>query len=102
RAARRTFRMLCQGDARAAELSRREHEINQELAGVQGELFRHRLAIHHAVAKVFLQASEEARRARAAQGPISEAEQQRWRTVISELRQPAGEPPALLPRGLVR
>ena len=102
RAARRTFEVLCQDSARAAELSRREHEINQELAAVDSELFRHRLAIQNSVVKAFLRASEQAWRERSAQGPISDAEHQRWRTVMGELRQPADEPPALLPRGLVR
>ena len=52
--------------------------------------------------EAFLEASEQAWRASSGQGPISEAEFDRWRTVLDELRQPAGEPPALLPRGLVR
>jgi hypothetical protein len=97
-AAHRTFRMLCQADSGAVASGRQEHEINAELVGVDAELFRRRLDIQTDVVEGFRRAFGEAWLASPARGPADAV----YRMVIGELEQPAGEPPSLLPRGLVR
>lgn len=100
RASHLAFRKLCEGDARAAAFSRREQGITEALGRIDGELFRRRLEIQRAVVEAFLEAFEQAWSAAAAAG--GRASDAVHHAVVAELHQPDGEPPALLPRGLVR
>jgi hypothetical protein len=99
RAAHRTFRLLHHADPSAEASSRQEHELNTELARVEAELFRRRLGIQNAVVEAFREVLGNVWPAPSARGLAGDLT---LRAVLGELQQPANEPPALLPGGLVR
>jgi hypothetical protein len=95
RAAQRVYASLVAEAAGAVEHSRREHAYHLELTRLDEELLARRLSIQACVVDEFTSAWEEARRL----GLVSDDLHAR---ALAELQQPPGQPPALLPLGLVR
>ena len=99
RASALAFRSLCRADARAAAHGRRASAFTEELARVDATLLHKRLDIQGAVVDAFLQAFAQAWRTAHAPEPDTDVT---YQTAVAQLGQPEGEPPALLPSGLVR
>jgi hypothetical protein len=95
RAARRVYDRLLDDPPAAAEHSRQQHGLEQELSQLSAALLARRLELQAEVIDAFERAWEQELRAgRVARGPYEKA--------LAELKQPPGEPAALLPRGLTR
>jgi hypothetical protein len=95
RAADLVYQSLLGRADEAVDPSRREHACNEELERLDEQLFRLRLEHQSRVMEGFARAWDDERLA----GRVVEMDYERAR---AELAQPDGEPPALLPMGLVR
>lgn len=89
------YRRLAAGQATAGEHSRREFALSLEVDAIDVRLLALRLEIQHQLVEKFQSFWEKMRRG----GRISDELHQR---AAVQFQQPPGEPPALLPNGLVR
>lgn len=90
----RAARRLALGDLRASEYSRRAYRCGRDLEALDEKVLSLRLDIQREVVAEFLNRWDELFAA-------GELEWNHYESVVEQLRQPDGEPEALLPNGLV-
>jgi hypothetical protein len=94
RASRGVYQSLIKGRPDAIEHSQRAHACNQSIAEIDAELLTRRLEVQARIVQGFLRAWDDEHRAGRVSGSLHASAR-------IEFEQPAGEPPALLPNGLV-